>query len=127
MNKDKITKFLAEQMGWETRYRDIQAVNKRLSYYEKGTHRLVGLVSDFDPMNKIEHAFMVEDAMDKATKERYAEILIEHEAIAYTDHFDETEFDYANVFDVIHASPKQRCIAAVKALADDEQLKEMGL
>ena len=117
MNNQAVVKFLAEQvMGW--------VYDEKLDGW-LGVDEFAPVY--FDPMNDIKHMFMVEDAMDNATRERYAGILIEHEAIAYTNHFDETEFDYANVFDVIHASPKQRCIAAAKALADDEQRKEWGL
>lgn len=51
----------AKALGWETRYQDLQSVNKKLSYYEKDSYRLVGLVADWQPTQDIRQAWMLVD------------------------------------------------------------------
>jgi len=61
---DELVRHLAENvLGWEKHYRNLQGVDKKLSYYKKGSNRLVGLVSEFDPFNDIFHAWLVVEAI----------------------------------------------------------------
>ena len=78
-------------------------------------------VDAFDPMNDIAHAFMVEDAIAKMgynIKRKYA-VRIDAEVSVLSQ--------LPSEFNLIHASPKQRTIAAARALAGDEQIREFGL
>jgi hypothetical protein len=108
MNETKITKFLAEQvMGWQPFLPETNPYNF--------VTPPIGEVVFFDPMNKIEHAFMVRDAIrdteDYELLEKYEDAYRRYNA------FDE-------IWDV---SAERLCIAAVKAKATDAQLKGWGL
>lgn len=73
----------------------------------------------FNPLSKIEHAYMVEHVIDNMGKsERYAMEL----AYVTDENF---EFDFMNMYAYLHASAEQRCIAAVRILATEEQRKDL--
>lgn len=88
-------------------------------------------VADFDPMNDISHAFMVEDAIyekDIAVISSYLRALITR----VREETDNTETHiwslyFMTIAFVVHASPEQRSEAAVRALATPAQIEEMGL
>lgn len=129
MNEAKITRFLAETvMGWK--YWDfvgnyegeiypmfIMDKNRAWVYAESGGGNYY-----FDPIHKIEHAFIV--------LEKIAEmgefVFIKHDPLRDV-HFwtviigKDGRADVVNIKDV----PEAICIAAVRALATDAQIKEM--
>ena len=72
----------------------------------------------FDPMNRIEHAWMVEyeiEKMDVEIREKYGEALSDGYSI-------ELGLTGTDIFWIAHASPEQRSCAAVRALGTDEEI-----
>ena len=113
INERAIVIFLLNQMG----FKSADERNYKRPYYQLtgGKIILFAVKSEpgfyFFPFSDIKHAWMVmkslgndEDAQDKF----------------------EGYFVY-NQLDIIDITPRHICIAAVKALADDEQCKEWGL
>ena len=118
MNETEIVKFLAEQIGGVTflspndetgvEYWQFKTPNGKTPY-------TCIRVADFDPMNKIEHAWMVverifQNGSNKKLNKFNKQLMGRH---VFTRNAGE--------------AAKAICIAAVKALADDEQCKEWGL
>ena len=102
MNTAKITRFLAEAIEWTP---------------ANNEEHLWG----FDPMNDIAHAWMVEEAIAEMGDVKTHGYANELDIIIAEKHIPRL------VFALIHASPEQRCIAAVRVLADEKQLEEMGI
>ncbi|KKL92691.1 hypothetical protein LCGC14_1882170 [marine sediment metagenome] len=104
MNTAKITRFLAEAIEWTPANKD---------------EHLWG----FDPMNDIAHAWMVVEWM----LEKQVDIALDSgwECVFYG--FNEE----GNLEDLgtseAKTAPEAICIAAVRALADEKQLGEMGI
>ena len=97
MNEDMIVKFLAEIVDW------------RMKFVE------------FDPINDIRHAWMVENAIAKMHYTKKNKYVWELEKLV------RRENGIFGLFKIAHAAPKTRCIAATRALATDEQVEGFGL
>ncbi len=134
MNETTITRFLANLVGYDTF--DTEKGWGRREKREEGIYWIPDNI--FDPIHEIAHAFMVEDAIFARggydsyeasqwieKRKRYVHRL--EDQIKYCVHRKGYHPSYRAMFDLVHASPKQRSIAAFKALATDEQIAEVGL
>ena len=125
INERAIVKFLAEQMELR-KIRDGYAISiQNASWWS------LKITQTFNPWIDMNHAFAVEDAIYKRDTKIISDYLRELISVV-GEETDDTETHiwtlyFMTVAFVAHASPRQRTIAAVKALADDEQRKEWGL
>ncbi len=120
MNEVAVVRYLAtEIMGWE----ELVEIDNDYLWHIKWAvdDNMPRTVRDFDPIHNISHAFMVEDAIVKMGISKQNKYAV---AIAYQTAEDFT-FDFDYMMDVIHASPKQRSIAAVRATATEQQIAEL--
>lgn len=124
MNDQAITKFLAEEvMGWT----EILPIDE-----EEASPKLVFAVdqsfppriAEFDPMNDIAHAFMVQDAIAKMDDCIQKEFSYQLERDIWIKKEPRPNVPSS---DIVHATSKERCIAAVRALGTPEQQRECGL
>ncbi len=116
MNETKITRFLAEMLGWAEN--TIQEGNSEFIYWiTDGGNGYSVFPHDFDPIHKIEHAFMVEDAIAKMGKDDQM-----FYAMFIYGAGEELVFD--NLFRLVNATAEQRSEAAVRVLATDAQIEE---
>lgn len=117
MNEQAIVKFLAEQMPSEQ--------------LKIGEHSYTVVLSDkadtaeiFDPINKIEHAWLVVEWMRANRPPEYEfETFVFYVAEETKATFNDWETSVWNV--LMDLNPKIICIAAVKALSTDRWLKEL--
>lgn len=132
MNKQYITKFLAEKaMGWRKGLEHVGNIsvevwkkgNKFTGYYPNANQ-----VDQFDPLQSIEHAFIVQDAIAKmgdAIRGKYVDELLCVLRMSTQEYGESGELFH--LFPLVNATAEQRSIAAFRALATPKQLKEGGL
>lgn len=120
MDKQLITRRLAEKIGWEVKGNFKK--NTIPSYYLG--NKFIMYVGDFDPLTHIAHIRMVEDAILGLGKTQdYAEML--NKIVLGSVPF--LQLDLDDVFSIAHATPEQRTEAAARALFTAEELIECGL
>ncbi len=115
MNETEITHFLA------TKVLEKEVFDKR------GDPPFIAIKIDnywqaFDPIHNIVHAFMVEDGIAKMD----VDIVARYSYRLWLE-LNVPSGRFSADFLLAHASPKQRSIAAVRALASDAQKKEMEI
>ena len=148
MNEAAVVKFLAEKvLGWieipgsdrgmmdpktthihwlkafwgDRELSDIKLEGERKTETVADAKRVAGMFEIFAPIHRIEHAWMVEDAiakMEGTVKERYIDELL----CACRRALNDMDTLFLDAFEIVHATPKQRSIAAVRALATPEQI-----
>lgn len=112
MNTDQLDREMAKVMGWKF-IRSFEGIDLNEYIYQDKKDTMINVSIEFHPSTDISQAFMVEDRIKELGLEKdYSYHLFKickpnfplHSALK------------SEIFNVIHATPFQRCQAALKAV-----------
>ncbi|MCK5605661.1 hypothetical protein KAR91_27450 [Candidatus Pacearchaeota archaeon] len=123
MNKEYITKFLATEVR-RAGNSNITITNLQVHIIN---HARRGELEGFRPLNKISHAFKVQDAIAKMGEN--VQLIYSRKLCNIIDGVEmfSSEVENEDIFYIANATAEQRAIAAFRALASEKQIKEGGL